>query len=161
MPEEDEGRLRPTGWRLPLALAVCGAVLGWLVTDALRALPPLPWTAIPTLTLLALAEAFTARRTRRRIRREPGTEPVPPISAARLVALAKASALFSALAAGFFLGMALEVSPMLELPGHREVFLTALGTSVSAALLLGAALWLEFACRVPDDGRGEDPPGAV
>ncbi|WP_116245517.1 DUF3180 domain-containing protein [Nocardiopsis sp. FIRDI 009] len=160
MAEEHEGRLQPTGWRVPVLLAVVGALLGWLITGAIDVLPPLPWSAIPTLLLLAFAEAFTARRTRRRIRRDPGTEPIQPLSAARLVALAKASALFAALAAGFFLGVALAVVGTLVLPSHREVFFTALGTAASSGLLLGAALWLESACRVPEDGDGDDDPSA-
>ncbi|MEV2275781.1 DUF3180 domain-containing protein [Nocardiopsis sp. NPDC049922] len=158
MTEEREGRIRPTGWRVPVLLMVVGALLGWLITGSIDVLPPLPWSAIPTLLLLAFAEAFTARRTRRRIRRAPGTEPIQPLSAARLVALAKASALFAALAAGFFLGMALAVVDTLVLPSHREVFVTALGTAGASGLLLGAALWLESACRVPEDGEGEDGP---
>lgn len=158
MSEDGENRLHPTGWRVPSLLAVTGALLGVLITNSLSALPPLPWSAIPTLLLLALAEGFTAGRTRRRIRREPGTEPMQPLSAARLVALAKASALFASLALGFFAGMALSVSDTLALPSHWEVFLTALGTALSAGLLLAAALYLEHACRVPeDDESGDDP----
>lgn len=160
MADDDEGRLRPTGWRVPALLAMIGALLGILLTNALPGLPLLPWSAIPTLLLLALAEGFTAGRTRRRIRREPGTEPIQPLSAARLVALAKASALFASLALGFFAGMALAVSDMLVLPTQREVFLTALATAVSAGALLGAGLYLEYACRVPeDDDNGDEPPG--
>lgn len=160
MPEdEDEGRLRPTGWRVPALLAVIGALAGLLLTNALPGLPLLPWSAIPTLLLLALAEGYTAGRTRRRIRREPGTEPIQPLSAARLVALAKASALFAALALGFFAGMALSVSDTLVLPVHREVFATALGTSLSAGLLLAAALYLEYSCRVPEEEDDDHPPG--
>ncbi|MFD6949736.1 hypothetical protein A6A08_01230 [Nocardiopsis sp. TSRI0078] len=160
MPEDDERRMHPTGWRVPALLAVVGGLLGVLLTNSLSGLPPLPWSAIPTLLLLALAEAYTAGRTRRRIRREPGTEPMQPLSAARLVALAKASALFASLALGFFAGMALSVSDTLVLPTHWRVFLIALGTALSAGLLLAAALYLEYACRIPDDEEGDDPPGA-
>lgn len=156
------GTLTPTGWRVPSALAALAALAGLLVADSLSGLPIIPWSAIPTLLLLALAEAYTAGRTVRRIRRDPGTEPIEPLSAARLLALAKASALFASLAVGFFLGMALAITERLDLPTHREVFLTALGTAVAAGLLLAAALYLENACRVPsDDGdeNGDDTPG--
>lgn len=164
MADGDGGGLRPTGWRVPSVLAAVGGLLGVLVTNALPSLPLLPWSAIPTLLLLALAEGYTAGRTRRRIRRDPGTEPMEPLSAARLVALAKASALFASLAAGFFLGMAFAVSDVLALPTHREVFFTALGTGAAAAALLAAALYLEYACRVPEDGDGGeegDPRGSA
>lgn len=150
------GTLTPTGWRVPSALAALGALAGVLVAQSLSGLPVLPWSAIPTLLLLALAEAYTAGRTARRVRRAPGTEPMEPLSAARLLALAKASALFAALAVGFFAGMALTVTERLDLPTHREVFLTMVGTAVSAGLLLAAALYLEHACRVPDDDGDDD-----
>src|SRR5699024_2650463 len=105
--ENDEEGLTPTGWRVPVLLTVIGVLLGVLVTDLLSSPPQLPWSAIPTLLLLALAETFTAGRTRRRIRGEPGTEPMEPLSAARLLALAKASAIFGALGMGVFVGVAL------------------------------------------------------
>ena len=161
MARDDEEGLGPTGWRVPALLAVIGALLGVLITDLLPGLPPLPWSAIPTLLLLALAETFTAGRTRRRIRREPGTEPMEPISAARLLALAKASAVFGALSIGVFGGMALTFLYLLALPGPRETFFTALGTALSAGLLLLSGLYLEHACRVPEDegDNGDEPPG--
>lgn len=161
--DEEQGTLAPTGWRVPLMLAVVGAVLGFLFTETLSNLPLLPWSAIPTMLLLALAEAYTAGRTRRRIRRARGTEPMEPLSAARLLALAKATALFAALALGFFVGMAASVWETFALPTHREVFFTALGTGAASGVLLAAALYLEYACRVPE-GNGEeqdDPPGTA
>ena len=156
-----EAGLKPTGWRVPVLLTVIGVLLGVLVTDLLPNLPQIPWSAIPTLLLLAFAETFTAGRTRRRIRREPGTEPMEPLSAARLLALAKASAIFGALGMGVFVGMALTFLDLLALPGPRETFFTALGTAVSAGLLLLSGLYLEYACRVPEDGEdnGDEPPG--
>ena len=160
--EEDGRRLRPTGWRTPVLLVVVGVLSGALLATVLPGLPPMPWTAIPTLLLIAFAEAFTAGRTRRRIRREPGTEPIPPISAARLVALAKASVLAAALFGGFCTGVALTVVDGLELPAHRGVFFTALGTSLAAGVSAAAALYLEYACRVPgDEDRDDEPPRAV
>ncbi|MDA8369030.1 MAG: DUF3180 domain-containing protein [Nocardiopsaceae bacterium] len=154
-----EGSMRPTGWRLPLGLAVAGALIAYLVIDwTYSALPPLPWTAIPTLSLLAVGEAITAVHTRRRIRRVPGTEPIEPLSAARLVALAKASAVFAALAIGVFGGMGLALLDRLQAPAVRADALTALGTLLASAVLLAAALFLEYACRVPGD---EDHPGGT
>lgn len=156
MPGDPQERLAPTGWRLPTLLAVCGVLLGLLANQVVAGIPMVPWSAIPTLLLLALAELFTGGRTRRRIRREPGTEPMEPISAARLLAFAKASAVLAALAAGFFVGLALPLVETLALPVHREVFLNALGTAGASALLLAAALYLEQGCRVPDDDRDDD-----
>lgn len=161
MSGEGGGTLAPTGWRVPTLLALLGALAGLLVANSVSGLPLMPWSAIPTLLLLALAEGFTAGRTARRVRRAPGTEPMEPLSAARLLALAKASALFASLAVGYFAGTALSVTGRLELPSHREVFLIALGTAIAAGLLLAAALYLEHACRVPEDEDEDrnDPPG--
>ena len=162
MSDDGGGTLSPTGWRVPSVLAALGALVGLFVANSVSGLPLMPWSAIPTLLLLAFAEAYTAGRTARRIRREPGTEPIEPLSAARLLALAKASALFASIAAGFFAGMALSITERLDLPTHREVFLITLGTALAAGLLLAAALYLEHACRVPDDGEDDtdDTPPA-
>ncbi|SIO90423.1 DUF3180 domain-containing protein [Nocardiopsis sp. JB363] len=162
MSDDGGGTLSPTGWRVPSVLAALGALVGLFVANSMSGLPLMPWSAIPTLLLLAFAEAYTAGRTARRIRRDPGTEPIEPLSAARLLALAKASALFASIAAGFFAGMALSITERLDLPTHREVFLITLGTALAAGLLLAAALYLEHACRVPDDGEDDtdDTPPA-
>lgn len=149
------GRLRPTGWRLPAGIAFGAAVPALFVTERFYgAFPVLPWTAVPTLLLLAMAEFVTAYHTRRRIRREPGTEPVEPLSAARLLALARASAVFGAAAAGWFAGMVLALSDRLAAPGPREDALTAAITMLAALVLLGAGLVLERSCRVPEESEG-------
>ncbi|MBB4929252.1 hypothetical protein F4561_000072 [Lipingzhangella halophila] len=155
--QSHQGSMQPTGWRLPLGIILVTTMLAYIVVDqAYGNLPLLPWTAIPTLALLAVGEAITAVHTRRRIRRVPGTEPVEPLSAARLLALAKASALLASLVIGTFGGMALALLSRLHAPASRADALTASGTLLAGGLLLGAALFLEYACRVPDEGRGEE-----
>ncbi|GAB3443743.1 hypothetical protein GCM10027570_12180 [Streptomonospora sediminis] len=153
--EGGPGRIGPTGWRVPLGIAVVAAVLTYLVVDSVYAsIPMLPWSAIPTLLLLAAAEAIAAVHTRRRIQRVPGTEPIEPLSAARLVALAKASAMFASVAIGGFAGMLTALAGRLTAVDARTDALTAGGTLLAAIVLLVAALFLEYACRVP----GEDEP---
>ncbi|GAA1752320.1 MULTISPECIES: DUF3180 domain-containing protein [Streptomonospora] len=155
--DNGEGRIRPTGWQTPSAVAVVSAVAAFLVIDEVYgAIPMLPWSAIPTLLLLAAAEAITAVHTRRRIRRVPGTEPIEPLSTARLVALAKASAVFASIAVGAFAGMLVSLLDRLGAVDVRTDALTAGGTLLSAAVLLAAALYLEYACRVPDDSAGQE-----
>ncbi|WP_067975786.1 DUF3180 domain-containing protein [Nocardiopsis trehalosi] len=157
-----EGTVRPTGWRPLLVLAVAGAAVGYLVMDrTYGTFAMVPWTAIPTLSLLALGEGVTAVQTRRRIRRVPGTTPIAPISAARLVALAKASALFGALAIGVFGGAALALVDRLAVPAPRADAITCAGTMLAGVLLLAAALFLEYACRVPGDQDPPTPPDHV
>ncbi len=158
--DRHEGSVQPTGWRLPVGTVVFTAMLSYVVVDQVYgSLPILPWTAIPTLALLAVGEAITAVHTRRRIRRVPGTEPIEPLSAARLVALAKASVLLASFAIGAFGGMALALLNRLHAVDSRADALTASGTLLAAGLLLAAALFLEYACRVPgeEEGEGQQP----
>ncbi|GAA4904817.1 DUF3180 domain-containing protein [Streptomonospora salina] len=162
-PEDDpvgdgEGRLKPTDWRVPAAVAAVAGVLCYVVIDRVYgSLPMLPWSAIPTLLLLAAAETIAAVHTRRRIRRDPGTVPMEPLSAARLLALAKASVVFAALAAGGFAGMLAALAERFNAVDVRTDALTAGGTLLSAVVLLAAALFLEYSCRVPGD---DDPNGS-
>ena len=133
-----------------IALFVLAAVLTWAVIEAAYvSLPPLPWTALPTLLLLALGEAFTGWHVLRRIRRKPGTQPMEPLVVARLAALAKASAHAAAVLAGVFGGFALGLSDLLDKATPRDDFFVSLGTALSALVLVGAAYFMEYACRVP------------
>ncbi|RNL82051.1 DUF3180 domain-containing protein [Halostreptopolyspora alba] len=151
--------MRPTGWRLVLGTILITGMLCYVVVDqAYASLPLLPWTAIPTLALLAVGEGITAVHTRRRIRRVAGTVPIDPLSAARLVALAKASAVLASLGIGAFGGMALALLSRLHAPASRADALTASGTLLAAGLVLAAALFLEYSCRVPDGDEGEEQP---
>lgn len=155
VPPETGGGMRPTGWRLPLGTALVAAVLAVLVAGQLYTVVPMvPWSAIPTLVLLAAAELIAAFHTRRRVRRAPGTEPMEPLSAARLLALARASIVFAAAAAGFFAGVALGLADRFHVPGPRADALSAGGTTVAALVLLAAGFALEYACRVPEEPDG-------
>lgn len=158
MDDEQQGSVRPTGWRTLLGIILVSGVLSYVVIDqAYGELPLLPWTAIPTLSLLAAAEVITAVQTRRRIRRASGTEPIEPLVAARLVAFAKASIIIASLVIGLFGGMTLSLLDRIGVPAPRADMLTALGTALSGILLLVAALFLEYACRVPEEEDGDDP----
>ena len=50
------GTLSPTGWRIPLLLAVFGTLIGLLVANSVTGLPLLPWSAIAPV-----ADRFAAR----------------------------------------------------------------------------------------------------
>jgi hypothetical protein len=148
--------VKPTRWTFLLLLVTAAAALTWIVLEAAYVtLPPLPWTAVPTLLLLALGEAFTGWHIMRRIRRKPGTRPVEPLVVARLAALAKASAHAAAVLAGVFAGFALALSDMLEAPTPRADFWVSAGTGLSSLVLVGAACFLEWTCRVPKDPEDE------
>jgi hypothetical protein len=146
----------------PLAALVVGlGLVTWALLQALyESLPKLPWTMVPTLLLLGLGEAFTAYNLWRRIRRRPGTRPVEPLMVARMAVLAKASAHAGAAIAGIFAGFALHLSGDLEKVVPRQDFFVSVGTFVAALVLIGAAVWLEYACRVPKGPDDDHPPGA-
>jgi hypothetical protein len=131
-------------------LLVAVAALTWVVLQQVYSdLPTVPWTAIPTVLLLAIGEAYSGWMTRARIRRDPGTKPVEPLAVARLAALAKASAHVGAVFAGIFAGFVLHVVPLMDQQTPRRDFLLAGGSLVACVVLVCAALFLEHCCRVP------------
>ncbi|MDL5157659.1 DUF3180 domain-containing protein [Actinomycetospora termitidis] len=139
------------------------AVAAGLVTNLLLgllygSLPPLPVPAGLTFLVLGLIEGGVAIVLYRRIRRRPGARPVDALSAARAVALAKASALAGALVGGAWCGVLAHV-----LPRRAQVAAAASDTGaavvgiVGSAVLVGAALALEWSCRTPDDPETREP----
>ncbi|WP_019631971.1 DUF3180 domain-containing protein [Actinomadura atramentaria] len=144
--------MKPTRPLSVAGLVVVVGVITWAVLhSAYTTLPPLPWTAVPTLLLLALGEGFTGWNILRRIRRKPGTRPVEPLVVARMAALAKASVHAAAVLAGVFGGFAAVLAGDLDKPTPRHDFFVAGGTGLAALALVGAAYFLEYACRVPKD----------
>jgi hypothetical protein len=140
--------IRP--WSLA-AVAVCCAALAWLVIRAAySSFPPLPWTSVPALLLLAIAEAWSGRSLRARILGRPGSKPLVPIAAARMAVLAKASAMVAAIFAGVAAGFLIYLASLISKPTPRDDAITAGATLVSAAVLAAAALYLERCCRTPD-----------
>lgn len=152
--------MRPT--RIPnlTAVAVICGVAAWLLLRAFyTSLPPLPWTGVPAMLLLAVAEAWIGRSLRLRLRgRNPGLR-IEPIAVARMAALAKASSLAAALITGLAAGFLVYVSGSLSKPAFRSDAYAAGGTLAAALVLLAAALYLEYGCRVPTRKEpGEQPP---
>ncbi len=143
-----------------IGIFVVGAVIGWLVTSAtFTSQPLLPFTAVPALAALALAETAVARSVHYRLTgRRPGAKPLAPISVARLVALAKASSAAAAalggLAAGYLIYVLRELDKSVPARDARVA-----GVTLAAALaLVAAALYLEHCCRAPkppDDSDDE------
>lgn len=143
-----------------LDLVVPAVVAGLLVHLLLRVaydkLPPLPTLAGSTLALIAIVEAVFGYTLRARIRREPGTRPVAPLSAARAVVLAKASSLVGAIMLGAWLAVVAYALPQRdEISAAGADTTSAIIAAVCAAALVAAALWLEYCCRTP---REPDEP---
>lgn len=165
--------MTPTRLRTLLAVAAGCGVVFWALLRLLYAdLPPLPWTAAPTLLLLAVVEAATGRSVRIRLRPGRGGQaarrggsprrPIPPITVARLAALAKASSLAAAIFGGLAAGALVYLSGSLGKQTPRQDAFASGATLAAAVLLAAAALYLEYGCRVPPPPKpppGGPPPG--
>ena len=161
----------PVRWLTGIAV-VCALVTWPLLRHAYTTLPPLPWTLVPTLVLLAIAEAVAGRTLRARIAgrdaaRRNGTEPyspdfrpaardtrgikrLDPAAMVRTLALAKASAYAASVVAGVAAGFLLYlVSTLTRSVPHGDLF-AAIGIFVAAVLVVVAAIYLERSCRLPD-----------
>ena len=156
--------MKPTKIRTLALTALVSALAVWLLLHLVYAsLPALPWTTVPALLLLALAEVVSGRNVRSRLHGSGGTR-IPPIAVARMAALAKASSLAAALIGGLAVGFLVYVLASLDKSAYRSDAVVAGVTLVSAMALVLAALYLEQGCRVPtrrDDGddTGQPPPG--
>jgi Protein of unknown function (DUF3180) len=151
--------MNPTRWPTLALLAAGSAILAWLLLrQTYSVLPPLPWTGVPALLLLALAETWSGRSLRSRMRGR-GGKPVPPIAVARMAALAKATSLAAAVIGGLAAGFLLYVSSSLDKAAYRADAYAAAATFGSAVILIAAALYLEYGCRTPTGGKEDQSAG--
>ena len=142
--------MRPTSLSVLVVAGLAAAAVGWLLLSAFYAqMPRLPWLPIIVLGTLAIVEAILAQNTAARIQRRPGAPRVDPLAVARYAVLAKASSLAGALFAGFSAGLLawLTLEPT---RAARDDVPAAIAGVVAALALVGAALWLERSCRVPE-----------
>lgn len=158
---EPKPSLRPTN---PATLVVAGliaAAVAWLLVSTwYNRVPSLQWIPAVTLGALALFEVVVANNTRARIARKPGRLPIQPLLVTRWVVLAKASSLAGAIFGGFMGGMVVALVLKGD-NGHARADLPpAIAGFVAALALIAAALWLEHACRIPDQPEDKDEDGA-
>jgi hypothetical protein len=150
--------LRPTRPGVLAGIVVVVALAAWLLVRLIYTdLVILPWTAVPTVLLLAIGEAYSGWMIKARIDRRPGTKPVEPLAVARMAALAKASAYGGAVFAGLFAGFALHTLQLFAKDTPRAEFFIATGSFLSCVALIAAALFLEYACRIPKDPEDQSP----
>jgi hypothetical protein len=150
--------MRPTSISVLIVAGLAAAALGWLLLSfSYSSLPDLPWSPVIVLIVLAIAEALLAQNTSARIQRKPRTAPVDPLAVARYVALAKASSLVGAISAGFSAGLVTWLAMEPTQAAHADLPV-AVGGLLCALALVGAALWLERSCRIPEqpDAKDED-----
>ena len=145
---------------LGLIFAVATAVTWAVLTAVYASLPPLTWTGVPALLIAAGAEAWMGRDLRARIAGRRGTRPAPPLFVARMVALAKASSQTAVLLAGICAGFMIYLAGMTGAPTPRTDLIDASLSFGACLVLLAAALFLEYCCRVPKkpDGHDSVPP---
>jgi hypothetical protein len=143
-----------------LAVAVVAAVLAWLVVrQTFATLPPLPWTAVPAMLLLAVGEAVAGHNLRARLTGRRQGKQLEPIAIARMAALAKASSAAAAALGGLAAGFAIYVAGLLDKQVPRHDAYAAVSTLVAAVALLAGALYLERCCRAqgPPDEQDRHP----
>jgi len=98
--------------------------------------------------------AIWALLSRPRLQRKPGVKRMPPLMAARTAALAMAASRAGSLVAGFYAGVALASLPHRDTPAGLATTWASTASTVGAVVLVVAALWLEYLCRLPlDDDR--------
>ena len=151
--------MKPTRARTLLLIGVFAAVVTWALLKAVYAsLPPLTWTGVPALLIAAGAEVWAGWDLRRRIQRKKGARPAPPLFVARIVALAKASSQTAALLAGICAGFMIYLSGLASAPTPRGDLVNASLSFGACLILLAAALFLEYCCRVPGDPDDDSVP---
>ena len=107
-------------WTLAI-IAIAAGLAAWLIVRAtFTSLPPLPWTSVPTLLLLAVAEGLSGRNLRARVLGRGSAKPMSPIAMARMAVLAKASSVAAAAVGGFAAGFLAYVAASLEKPVPRS-----------------------------------------
>lgn len=149
--------MKPTRPGILVGIFLIFAILTWgLLKPLYSDLPTVPWTAIPTVLLLAIGELYSGWMTKARIERKPDTKPVEPLAVARLAALAKASAYGGAIFGGIFAGFTLYTVELLEQDVPRRDFFITGGSLLVCVLLICSALYLEHCCKVPKDSADDD-----
>ncbi|MFW0787529.1 DUF3180 domain-containing protein [Gordonia sp. CPCC 206044] len=153
--KEDEPGLGPTRLRDLVVTAIVVGVVAWiLVRYNYGSLPPLPLLSGLVLYVLAALEVIIAFVVRARVAdRQVGRArgQLHPLTAARVLALAKASAILGAIAVGVWAGLLIYLWTQHDLAAADHDRPGAIIGLVGGVLLVAAAVWLEYCCRAPDD----------
>lgn len=139
-----------------LTAAVVGWILGLIAVAISGAVPAVLWVLIPVLLFMAVLAFVGARLVRAWVGERRYDEFVDALTVARLLALAKALAMFGVVVAGGYVGLGLFAADRLTGTTARDRLLLALGVAVCGLLVTAAALRLERACEVPRPPRDEE-----
>ncbi|GAC01829.1 hypothetical protein GONAM_34_00290 [Gordonia namibiensis NBRC 108229] len=155
--DDEETGLGPTRLRDLVVIAAVTAIAAWiLVRYNYNDFPPLPLLAGIVLYVLAALEVVIAFVVRSRVEsREVGRArgQLHPLTAARVLALAKASAILGAIAVGVWAGLLVFLLGQQDVTAADQDRPGAIVGLIGGVLLVCAAMWLEYCCRAP-----EDPP---
>lgn len=147
-----------------LMVAVVVGVTAWiLVRYNYSSVPPLPVLAGLVLYVLAVIEVVVgfivrARVEGRQVGRARGQ--LHPLTAARVLALAKASAILGAIATGLWAGVLAFLLTQRGITAAEHDTPAAVVGVIGGVLLVLAALWLEYCCRAPDDPEDSSTNGS-
>lgn len=143
-----------------LLSVVLVAAVTWAVLHAIYAsLPPLNWTGVPALLVVAAVEAWLGWDLRARIGGKEGTRPAAPLFVARAVALAKATAHTAAFLGGIAVGFVVYLADMTGAPTPQADLVDSSLFFGACLILMAAALYLEQGCKIPPgDGTDDDVP---
>lgn len=160
-------KMERTRWRDLAAIAGITGVFAFAILRVIAArgtLPTIPWLAPITVVIIGVILIVTAVVLRPRLQRKPGTKPVAPLVAGRLVALALAASRAGAVIVGLYAGWmlaGLSATNALETSFGRQRAVLALLTVVGGAVVTVGGLLLERALVVSDDddngSRGSGP----
>ena len=148
--------MRPTQWSRLLGVAAVAGALTWATLRAWSVQggtePPLLWTTVVALVLIAVVVAGAGWPVRQWVRGDRARR-IDALRAARTAVLGKASAYAGALLAGWFGGQAAHYAGTFEILARRDRMWLAVAAVVASLLMVAAGLLVERWCRVPRDDR--------
>lgn len=147
--------MKPTSPALLVTLGILGVAMGlgltWIVGGQTGRALVIPGLSAAALWLLAIAVATWAALLGPRLRKAPGTTPVPPLAAARAAVLGMAASRMGALVAGIYLGIVGGTWSALDTPAGLSTVIAAGASAAGALGAVAAGLWLERICRLPEE----------
>lgn len=150
--------MRTTRPLVLVGVALVTGLLSWVLLDILErrgADPlPVPWTAPAGLLMLAGLVLVAAREVRRWVEGR-RSQPLNPLTAARIAVLASASSYVGSVLTGWYAAQAALIVPVL-VGERRERFGLALLAALTALLLAAAGVLGQRWCRRPPDAESED-----
>jgi|SRR5215207_387457 len=147
--------MTPTRWTTLLAIALVATAVVWALLSVWDGVVgvvslTLPWTAPIALAFVAAVLLAVAANLRRRLADEIQRARVNPFFAVRAAMFARAGSRTGALIAGAYAGVTLFYLPDLDVPARRDRVVVAAVSILASLAVVGAGLYLERVCRLPE-----------